>query len=124
MDSAEPMSQNDSECQILNILKAVLFVVVSAFVLYVPLGDPQVACETIASAQNRKIAYCCICEAYAIAVKIVTQLIETIKFVACLLMDLLYEAKLGIYGFLDKVDRNDICKSVCCNAVRYSSNID
>ncbi|CAG4946314.1 unnamed protein product [Colias eurytheme] len=101
-------------CPILCIVKATLFVLVAIFVLYLPLGDPEVHCATRHNSKDQRLAMCCLCDLYMMAVKLCHKLLELIEFFISIFVDLLYEAKLRFYTFLEKIDGKDLCRSVCC----------
>ncbi|XP_045496368.1 uncharacterized protein LOC123694826 isoform X2 [Colias croceus] len=81
---------------------------------YLPLGDPEVHCATRHNSKDQRLAMCCICDLYMMAVKLCLKLLELIEFFISIFVDLLYEAKLRFYTFLEKLDGKDLCRSVCC----------
>ncbi|CAH2108980.1 unnamed protein product [Euphydryas editha] len=104
-----------NECPIFCIAKAIVFALVAVFVLYFPLGDPNVICNSANRTQNQKLALCGLCEIYMMSVKLFNKTKEVVELLLCKIMDILYEIKLKFYAALEKLDRNDLYQSVCCS---------
>ncbi|XP_021198597.3 uncharacterized protein LOC110382326 isoform X1 [Helicoverpa armigera] len=115
-------------CPIQCITKLILFLAITIFILYVPLGntppnaEPQggscLKIEIKPPLHDKNTALCCICDMYNILVKVGKVASDTIDRIVCLSLEALYEGKLQFYRFLETVDSKDLCRAVCCREER------
>ncbi|XP_026727121.1 uncharacterized protein LOC113493369 isoform X2 [Trichoplusia ni] len=117
-------------CPVECLTKSLIFIVVTVFIMYMPLGDVHGYCEkttcgrrtttttaaylTTTHTTNNHVAVCCLCDMYKMMVKGARLAVHAVELLVYVLLDILYEAKLKFYSLLESLDRQDLCRSVCC----------
>ncbi|CAH0582799.1 unnamed protein product [Chrysodeixis includens] len=127
-------NKTDHFCPVECVTKSIIFIVVTAFIMYLPFGDAYGYCQQascgrkssftgsiayLAQTQSKEqqrnhIAVCSLCDFYKMIAKGFHVTVHTVEMLVYLLLDLLYEAKLMFYSLLEKLDKKDLCGSVCC----------
>ncbi|XP_030031063.1 uncharacterized protein LOC115447909 [Manduca sexta] len=102
------------DCPILCITKVVLYVLISMFVLYLPLGDPSVRCASDPATHRPGTFADWACQLYTGLLNTWHRLGSIAEVVGTAARQALYRAKLQFYELLNKIDKKDLCRVVCC----------
>ncbi|XP_028167995.1 uncharacterized protein LOC114358278 [Ostrinia furnacalis] len=109
-----PNYSGHSACPVLCLTKVCLFIVTTFFVLYLPLGDPQIICDAKNVPANKK-GLICLCDFYDFMVRFADKTFVIIDKMICKTIDGLYDAKIKFYMALSTYDRDDYCRAGCCS---------